>query len=135
MRWLHTLKRSHLSQGNIFSVLKFNNVLFTVNYLKATVCMKLPYVTRVEPTHSSLVNLNTAKKPIAIKKNTSHSCNTNTHQSIQCRAIRTLYTSFDFSSFLKYPTVTFGPPITISPRGIGESLVRYPPSAQSINYR
>jgi len=30
--------------------------------------------------------------------------------------------------------VTFGPPIKISPRGMGESLVEYPPSGQSISW-
>lgn len=55
------------------------------------------------------------------------------HHNKRLRKMLTLYDSFVFSSFLKYPRVTFGPPITISPRGIGESLIKYPPSGQSIS--
>lgn len=42
-------------------MLKFNYVLSTVNYFKATISMKLPYVPGVKPPHSSLINLQQQK--------------------------------------------------------------------------
>lgn len=47
----------YLPQRNIFSMLKFDYILFTVNNFKTTISMKLPYVTSVEPPHSPLIDL------------------------------------------------------------------------------
>ncbi|KAL3840000.1 hypothetical protein ACJIZ3_024591 [Penstemon smallii] len=46
-----------MKQRYIFSMLKFNNILFTIYYLKATIGMKLTDITSVEPSHSSLIHL------------------------------------------------------------------------------
>lgn len=43
-------------------MLQFNNVLFTINDFKATIWMKPPYVTSVEPSHSSFINLDSSSK-------------------------------------------------------------------------
>ena len=47
----------YLPQRNIFSMLKFNYILFAVNNFKATISMKLSYVTGVEPPHSLRIDL------------------------------------------------------------------------------
>jgi len=51
----------------------------------------------------------------------------------QSQTGNTWYASLLLPSPLKYPTATFGPPMTISPRGIGLSLMKYPPSGQFIS--
>lgn len=120
-------------------MLKLDYVLFTVNYFKATIRMKLPYVTCVKPFHSSLINLFITKKLSIVStlyiKLFLQQAGLQKKDLLKSWNLSTLYTSFVFPSFLKYPTVTFGPPITISPRGIGESVIKYPPSGQSINWK
>ena len=48
---------AHLAKGDIFSMLKFNDILLSIDNFKASIRVKPSYVTSIEPAHALLVNL------------------------------------------------------------------------------
>ena len=47
----------HLSKGDIFSMLKFDNILLPIDDFEAPIRMESPNVTSIKPAHAFLINL------------------------------------------------------------------------------